>query len=92
MTHQDWRKRVGQKDAEQFSVKGKMKLSSSSSDVPKALAAAPLVASPLILPDISPGLERQKKVPKPMRFSSKAGAVKRTLNVEYVRHSQLDFI
>lgn len=50
-----------------------MKLSSSSSDVPKALATPPLAVAPLTLPDMSPGLERRKKLPKPVRFRSKAG-------------------
>ncbi|KAJ1529946.1 hypothetical protein ONE63_006674 [Megalurothrips usitatus] len=71
---QDWRKRVGHKDAEQFSVKGKMKMSSSSSDVPKALATPPLTpSSPSTPPELSVGLERGKKAPKARSFRSKSG-------------------
>ncbi|KAK3915554.1 Supervillin [Frankliniella fusca] len=71
---QDWRKRVGQKDAEQFSVKGKMKISSSTTDVPKILGTPPLTPdTPMTPPDLTPALERGKKIPKPRSFRSKTG-------------------
>ncbi|XP_034251142.1 supervillin isoform X7 [Thrips palmi] len=71
---QDWRKRIGQKDADQFSVKGKMR-ASSLSDAPSVKATPPSTPStPLSpTPDLIPGSERKRNVPKPMRFCSKTG-------------------
>lgn len=64
---------MGQKDAEQFSVKGKMKMSTLASDVPKAFTPPLTPDASLTPPDLSPGCDRRKKTPKPLRFQSKTG-------------------
>lgn len=68
---------MGQKDAEQFSVKGKMKISSGSFDAPQLLTTPPLTpgtpCTPGTPPELAVGLERGKKVPKARSFRSKSG-------------------